>query len=912
MVLIAERTVRVSLIANATGYIAEVGKATAKTRELGSEAEKLAQRRQGFEVLGRSALAVGAAAGAGVALAVSKFADFDKAMSGVRASTHESAENMDLLRAAALKAGEDTVYSASEAAGAIESLAKAGVSTADILGGGLSGALDLAASGELAVADAADIAASALTQFGLKGAQVPHVADLLSAAAGKAQGSVSDMGAALNQSGLVASQMGLSIEEATGTLAAFAKTGLIGSDAGTSFRTMLLRLANPTDEAKRLMEQYNIAAYDAQDNFVGMEALAGQLTTGMGKLGEGTRNAAMATIFGQDAIRGANVLYEQGADGIAKWIKNVDDSGYAAETAALRLDNLAGDVEALGGSLETALINSGSAANDTLRFLTQTATDAVNGFNNLDPAVQGASLGFGALVSAAGLATGAFFTAVPRVAEFNAALDNMGPKAQKAGRAAVGLGKGLGVIAGLGAAVVVLDKIASSGDQAAAGVEEVTEALRNDDLSSIFARNGNSVDTFAKGLQRLTGDDLINSAERFGSSLNGIFFGGQLADNVQETAQSFETVGESLARMVSGGDAVGAAAQFRDMAAAAELQGVSTEELLDLMPAYREALAGVRNENATAEGAAQQHAEALGELQGAAEDAGGEIDALAEQIRGFGSAQFDVNEASRAVSQAIDDFSASLAENGQTLDRGTEAGRANEAAVEDAAKAYLDLAAATVTQTGNQDDANAIIANGRDRIIKMREALGDTTEEAEAYADSLELIPGNVSTAVKITGTSAAAEQIQRVLGLLNSLPASRHTSVGVTYRSPFQAPNSANGNLFDNGRVMAFASGGFASGIYSGRAGGIHKFAEPETRWEAYVSGKPGQEARNRSILMEAGERLGMWRAAPAVQHATASGAQGRAGNYVQQLIVQNPKQETVARSVVSGLREMELELGT
>src|SRR5690606_33734709 len=103
--------------------------------------------------------------------------------------------------------------------------------------------------------EAAEIAASAMTQFGLAGEDVEHVADLLAAGAGKAQGGVADLGQALNQAGLVSSQFGLSIEEAVGTLTAFASAGMVGSDAGTSFRTMLLRLANPSNEAAAEMER---------------------------------------------------------------------------------------------------------------------------------------------------------------------------------------------------------------------------------------------------------------------------------------------------------------------------------------------------------------------------------------------------------------------------------------------------------------------------------------------------------------------------------------------------------------------------------------------------------------------------------------------------------------------------------
>jgi TP901 family phage tail tape measure protein len=114
-----------------------------------------------------------------------------------------------------------------------------------------------------------------MTQFSLNGSQLPHVADLLAAGAGKAMGSVEDMGQALNQAGLLASSTGISIEETTGALAAFASAGLIGSDAGTSFKTMLQQLQNPSKESAELMAELGINAYDAQGNFVGLPAWPG-------------------------------------------------------------------------------------------------------------------------------------------------------------------------------------------------------------------------------------------------------------------------------------------------------------------------------------------------------------------------------------------------------------------------------------------------------------------------------------------------------------------------------------------------------------------------------------------------------------------------------------------------------------
>src|SRR5690606_34672379 len=141
--------------------------------------------------------------------------------------------------------------------------------------------------------------------------------------------------------------------------------------AGTSLKTALLMLANPTDQARRLMQELGIRVYDASGRFVGIIELAGQLQSQLGKLSQEQRNAALATIFGSDAIRAASILYEQGADGIRRWIDAVNEQGFATETARAKTDNLIGDIERLTGELETLAITSGSGVNEGLRMLVQ-------------------------------------------------------------------------------------------------------------------------------------------------------------------------------------------------------------------------------------------------------------------------------------------------------------------------------------------------------------------------------------------------------------------------------------------------------------------------------------------------------------------------------------------------------------
>lgn len=459
----ADRSVVYRIQADIGNLRAQMAQASASVRQLGNEVTSVGREgektRRGLDKVGNAAGALGLAAAAGLGAAVLKAANFDQAMSNVAAATHESAGNMELLRAAALKAGADTAFSATEAASAVEELSKAGVATTDILGGGLQGALDLAAAGALDVSEAAEVAASAMTQFGLSGQTVPHIADLLAAGAGKAQGSVHDLGEALNQSGLVASQVGLSLEDTTGALAAFASAGLTGSDAGTSFKTMLLQL-NPTGKkAADEMDRLGLRAFDAQGKFIGLSQYAENLQSSLRGMSEEQRNSTLKIIFGNDAIRAANVLYTEGGRGIAEWTAKVNDSGFAAETAATRLDNLKGDLEQFSGSLETALIGTGSGSQGPLRSLVQNLTDVVNAYNKLPESGQsavGAILGVTAVL---GGATFAFTKSVKGIASTRQALEDLGPAGQKAGKGFAIATKGLGYLtAGLIAYNLAKDK----------------------------------------------------------------------------------------------------------------------------------------------------------------------------------------------------------------------------------------------------------------------------------------------------------------------------------------------------------------------------------------------------------------------------------------------------------------------
>lgn len=390
--------IMIRLSADTSNYSTKMAAASTQAEKLSTALEKPGSK---------SRIATNLMAGMGlaaVALGVSATkmaADFDQSMSTIQADLQASDGDVQKLRAAAIQAGADTVYNANEAADGIDALGKAGLSTTDILSGGLSGALNLAASDGMQVGEAAELMSTTLKQFNLEGSDAGKVADALAAGAGKAVGSAHDLGLALNQAGLMANSMGVSMTETVGTLSAFANAGMIGSDAGTSLKTMLQRLSNPTKAAQAQMDELGISAYDASGQFVGLENFAGQLKTSMSGLTQEQRNAALSIIFGSDAVRAANVLYSEGSDGIAGWTKAVSDSGFAADVASKKNDNLKGDIEQLSGSFETMMVNLGEGSQGVLRNLVQGLDTLVNAFSSLSAPVQQGALAMTATVGGA-------------------------------------------------------------------------------------------------------------------------------------------------------------------------------------------------------------------------------------------------------------------------------------------------------------------------------------------------------------------------------------------------------------------------------------------------------------------------------------------------------------------------------
>ena len=768
------KNIVIRLMADTASYEAAMTRAgsTAKTVASGMEntGRKSALIASGMTAAGLAVAAFGVAA-------VKMAADFDQQMSTVQANTGATSAQMDQLRAAAIEAGASTVYSASDSADAINDLGKAGMSVTDILNGGLSGALNLAASDGMAVGDAAEYMANALSMFHLKGSQASQVADTLAAGAGKAVGNVSDFGEALNNCGAQANSFGMNIQETTGVLALFAQNGTIGAEAGTQLNSMLMKLAAPSAEASNTMKELGISAYDAQHHFVGMANFAGQLQKAEKNLTDEQRNQANATIFGSYAIKAANYLYEAGESGVNKWTKAVSESGYAAEQAAAKNNNLKGDLENLSGSMESLMISVGEGAQGPLRKMVQGLDTLVDAFAGLPSGAQQtivvmASLAgmFGAVHKAAGNLNGSTSTmanniglAIDPIQRVKTALGSaqtafqmfkassmsaseqmeaFGTSASKAqlktaGFKAVGssvmnlLGGPWGIA--LTVAGAALSAFISRQQKAKEAAEQLQSALESgSDVASEIA--GAYQDMSSGGVK------LTTWLDKAGISLT------DMTSAAMGNEAALKRVNKQIKEIDKPGIGGTAATAIKK---ALEEESKAYDDASKKANEKSKAAKNAVDADGKSASAAKEAASANKELGSSASDASSQIDDLVQALFGLESGNLTADQAVDQLNQKIGELSDTCKDNGvvfdqsgNLLDRFSEQGTKTKQALEDIASSAQNAAEKILKQgesTGFSSDeierANGVLQDARDAIIRQAEASGMSEQAANALAD---------------------------------------------------------------------------------------------------------------------------------------------------------------------------------
>lgn len=171
------------------------------------------------------------------------------------------------------------------------------------------------------------------------------------------------------------------------------------------------------------MDKLGISAYDSSGKMKSMSDIAQNLKSVFGPMTQEMRNFYITQLFGADSSRIAGALMEKGAAGIDEYKKKLVETN-AAQQAAVRMDNLAGDWQLFTGSVDMAIVSMGKWITTSvgLRPIVQEMNTIINdmgGFwNGLSPAMQQTIIVVGAVTAAlAGLVfvVGAIGIALPAI-----------------------------------------------------------------------------------------------------------------------------------------------------------------------------------------------------------------------------------------------------------------------------------------------------------------------------------------------------------------------------------------------------------------------------------------------------------------------------------------------------------------
>jgi TP901 family phage tail tape measure protein len=312
---------------------------------------------------------------------VNKAGDFEQGMNRFASVTGEalgeSGQSVEDFKKLFISLGRDLPVSTSQVQEAAINMAKGGIEPATIAAGGLRTVLDLAAAGELGIAEAADISAKQLGVWVDRAADATtkakflgESADLLAQAANASTVDVDELALGMANVGGIAKVAGLSFRETVTTMAELAPGFSSAADAGTSLKTMLTRLQPTTDTAAAAMQKLNLLTadgkskfYDTSGAFIGMDKAAGLLHDSLQGLSQAEKTAALQAVFGNDAFRAAAMLAEGGSKGFEDMAASMAKAGTAAQQAAKKqqgwnvaVDNLMGSLEALQITVVTNLL----------------------------------------------------------------------------------------------------------------------------------------------------------------------------------------------------------------------------------------------------------------------------------------------------------------------------------------------------------------------------------------------------------------------------------------------------------------------------------------------------------------------------------------------------------------------------
>jgi TP901 family phage tail tape measure protein len=758
-----------------------------------------------WNTAGATLTGFGAAALGGLALATKAAMDWESAWAGVQKTVDGTAPQMASLEAGLRGMARELPASHQEIAAVAEAAGQLGIATPNILSFTRT-MIDMGESTNLS----ADEAATALARFiTVTGTSQQDIGRLGATVVGLGNNFATTEGeiVALSQRLAAAgTQAGLSEGEIMGLATAMSQVGIEAEAGGSAMTQTMNRISRSVEEGGESLDLFAAVSGMTSEQFATAwetrpaEALVA-FTEGLADTSElGMSTNGVLTELGITGLREADTMRRLAlatgtmSDAMAMGNSEFEKGTALIEEASKRYETAESRIAMAKNALVDMGISIGGVVLPAVADLAEGAGDLAGWFADLPEPVQQAAAGLGAVVGGASLAAGSFLLLFPRVMDTVSAFQTL--KTDMPGVAG-GLGK-VGKAAGVAglalAGIGVVDSFRRSFIEAGIGADEYTASLINlaetSDITrasfdKLYAETLPSsfevVNDFGSALRELDADGFTKFADELATGFG--MFGNSVRDDL---LASMEQADQAMVSFVQGGALDHMVDQFNAATESAEAYEYSAADVMDRLPGLRAELtnlatdAGLAADDQTllkiatgelvpvideATGAMSGVEGASGEMAAGMDDATGaveeQVDALAELqdlLSDTADLLLGVRGSERDFEAAIDDATASLEEHGKTLDRTTEAGRANEAALDGIAESAHNWANKAEEAGATASELDSIMQSGRDNFIRTAEAMGMSTEEATRLADELQLIPDFVETEVKVETEQAGQD----------------------------------------------------------------------------------------------------------------------------------------------------------
>jgi lambda family phage tail tape measure protein/TP901 family phage tail tape measure protein len=321
-----------------------------------------AYSRMGKTIAGVAGRLVGFA-GAGLSLGaiITTTREYGQALSDLSAITGATGAQLKTLDEAAQEMGRSTEYSATQAVEALKLMASAKpelLQTADGLTAATKSALTLAQAAGSTLPDATRTLALSLNQFGAGAQEADRYINVLAAGAKFGASEIADTAAAIKNGGVAAAQAGVGFETLNAAIQVLAEREIKGGEAGTALRNVILSLEKGTDKTLK-------------PSVVGLSGALENLSK------KNLSTAQAVKMFGVENINAASVLVDNRSK-LDALTQSLTGTQTAHEQAAIRVNNLNGDVMGLTSAFEGLIIKVGQSSTGPMRSGIQSITDGIN------------------------------------------------------------------------------------------------------------------------------------------------------------------------------------------------------------------------------------------------------------------------------------------------------------------------------------------------------------------------------------------------------------------------------------------------------------------------------------------------------------------------------------------------------